>query len=119
MAQVFGQRRAQHQLTNAPTTLGQQRNVAAVHPVEEVPDLVTQAVLSQERPVGVCRGRETARDPHPSRGEVREHLAYGSVLAAHVGDVAHADGREVNNVLHASLQWFHSPRDDSSPCLIG
>jgi hypothetical protein len=52
---------------------------------------LAQAAFVEEQPEGLRRRRKPVGNPQPGRRQLAEHLAQGSVLAAHRLDVGHAE----------------------------
>ena len=86
----LGQRRLHHPLADLGAGLGQCGDVLDIQFGEQGLDAIRQPAVAQEFVVGIRRGGETAGHLDPGSREAADHLAERSVLAAHPGDIAHA-----------------------------
>ncbi|MCY1396959.1 hypothetical protein D9M71_119450 [compost metagenome] len=98
--QLGGELGVHHPLADLRAGLGQGIHVIDIKGVQRRMDLIIQAALLEEIPVGLSGGGETTRNRNAGAGEVADHFAQGCVLAPHTFDIVDAELIEGNYVLY-------------------
>jgi hypothetical protein len=95
---------ARHPAADRGARLGQCAHVSHVKRFERVLDACAEIVVFEELAKRVGRRRKAAGNAYAGGRELTDHLAEGSVLAADLREIAHADtleGNDANGLGHA------------------